>query len=183
MTYIRCAGRETRRPLTGLSASATRASRKGNVNTGFCKPSQASPSFWYGIVLHGQYRRIRPPTRREFGIAAHLQRTTRADCIRNPFNHPLELLGSEPSSGSDRRESTRRSQRVVKYDQAHRELVYRPLQFNKRSQHFIGSDDETLSVAMRVHNPDRSPFTVQAESGIMEIVGDVSQYLTAIAFY
>jgi len=57
MTYIRCAGRETRRPLTGLSASATRASRKGNVNTGFCKPSQASPSFWYGIVLHGQYRR------------------------------------------------------------------------------------------------------------------------------
>ena len=57
MTYIRCAGRETWWPLTGLSASATRASRKGDVNTGFCKPSQASPSFWYGIVLHGQYRR------------------------------------------------------------------------------------------------------------------------------
>jgi hypothetical protein len=33
------------------------------------------------------------PTRREFGIAAHLQRTTRADCIRNPFTYPLELLG------------------------------------------------------------------------------------------
>jgi len=38
-------------------------------------------------------------------------------------------------------------------------------------------------MTVRVHNPDRSPFTVQAESGIMQIVGDVFQYLTAIAFY
>jgi hypothetical protein len=35
--------------------------------------------------------------------------------------------------------------------------VYRPLQFQERNQDFIGSHDETLSVAMRVHNPDRSP--------------------------
>ena len=71
----------------------------------------------------------------------------------------------------------------MKYDQAHRELTYRPLQFDERSQHFIGPDDEALSITVRVHNPDRSLFTVQAESGIMEIVGDVFQYLTAIAFY
>src|SRR5439155_16296638 len=38
----------------------------------------------------------------------------------------------------------------------HRELVYRPLQLQKRSQLFIGTHDETLSVAMRVRNPDRS---------------------------
>jgi len=44
--------------------------------------------------------------------------------------------------------------------QIHREFVYRPLQFHKRSRHFIGPHDETLSVAMRVHNPDRLPFTI-----------------------
>jgi hypothetical protein len=32
--------------------------------------------------------------------------------------------------------------------------VYRPFQFNKRSQYFFDADDETLSVAMRVNNPD-----------------------------
>jgi len=42
-------------------------------------------------------------------------------------------------------------------DQTHRELVYGPLQFNKRSQQFIGARNETLSVAMRVCNPNRSP--------------------------
>jgi len=47
-------------------------------------------------------------------------------------------------------------------DQTHREPVYRPLQFDKRSQDFFGADDETLSVAMRVHNPDRSAFNVQS---------------------
>jgi hypothetical protein len=33
-----------------------------------------------------------------------------------------------------------------------------PLQFHKRSQHFIGSHDELLSIAMRVNNPDRPPL-------------------------
>jgi hypothetical protein len=43
-------------------------------------------------------------------------------------------------------------------DQTHSECVYRPLQFQKRSQYFFDADDETLSVALRVHNPDRSPL-------------------------
>jgi hypothetical protein len=47
-------------------------------------------------------------------------------------------------------------------DQIHRELVYRPLQFHKRSQDFIGTHDETLSVAVRVDNSDRSPFKIQS---------------------
>jgi hypothetical protein len=47
-------------------------------------------------------------------------------------------------------------------DQTHRGLVYRPLQFQKRSQQFIGANDETLSVAMRVYNPDRAPFNIQS---------------------
>jgi hypothetical protein len=43
----------------------------------------------------------------------------------------------------------------------HREPVYRPLQFQKRSQHFIGTHDETLSVVtVRVNNPDCSPFGI-----------------------
>jgi len=40
--------------------------------------------------------------------------------------------------------------------------VYRPLQFQKRKQYFIGSHDEVISVAMRVHNPDRSPFNIES---------------------
>jgi hypothetical protein len=39
--------------------------------------------------------------------------------------------------------------------QSDRELVYRPLQFQKRGQQFVGRHDETLSVAMCVHNPNR----------------------------
>jgi len=39
-----------------------------------------------------------------------------------------------------------------------RELVYRALQSHQRSQLLIGAHDKTLSVAMRVNNPDRSPF-------------------------
>jgi hypothetical protein len=46
-------------------------------------------------------------------------------------------------------------------DQSHREFVNCPLQFNKRSQLFIGTHDETHSViAMRVCNPDRSPASM-----------------------
>ena len=37
----------------------------------------------------------------------------------------------------------------------------RPFQFQKRRQLFIRVHNETLSVAMRVHNPDRSPFAIQ----------------------
>jgi hypothetical protein len=35
-------------------------------------------------------------------------------------------------------------------------------EFQKRSQYFIGAHNETLSVAMRVNNPDRSPFAIQS---------------------
>jgi hypothetical protein len=42
------------------------------------------------------------------------------------------------------------------------ELANRPFQFQKRSQYFFGADDETLSVAIRVHNPDRSAFKIQS---------------------
>jgi hypothetical protein len=34
--------------------------------------------------------------------------------------------------------------------------MYRPLQFHKRGQLFIGANDETVSVAMRVNNPNRA---------------------------
>jgi hypothetical protein len=38
-------------------------------------------------------------------------------------------------------------------DQTHRERVYRALQFQKRSQLFIGAHNETRSVTMGVSNP------------------------------
>ena len=44
----------------------------------------------------------------------------------------------------------------------HRELVYRSLQFQKRSQDFIGTHDEALPIAMRVHDPDYAPFNIQS---------------------
>jgi hypothetical protein len=43
----------------------------------------------------------------------------------------------------------------------HRELVYRPLQFHKHSQHFIAADDEPLSATMRVNNPNGSTFEIE----------------------
>jgi hypothetical protein len=39
--------------------------------------------------------------------------------------------------------------------------MYRSFQFQKRSQDFIGTHDEPISVAMRVHNPDRSPVGIE----------------------
>jgi hypothetical protein len=39
--------------------------------------------------------------------------------------------------------------------------VYRPFQFQKRRQYVIGAHNETLSVAMRVNNPDCAPFAIQ----------------------
>jgi hypothetical protein len=53
-----------------------------------------------------------------------------------------------------------------------------PLQFQERSQYFFGVHHEMLSVAMCVHNPDRSPFNIesrdraQAKSYFAEIVRD-----------
>jgi hypothetical protein len=44
---------------------------------------------------------------------------------------------------------------MILRDQTDRELVNRPFQFNKGSQLFIHTNNETLSIAaMRVHNPD-----------------------------
>jgi hypothetical protein len=54
--------------------------------------------------------------------------------------------------------------------------VYRPFEFQKRSKDIVGADDETLSVAMRVSNPDCSPARIQSRdaaptpSGFAEIV-------------
>jgi len=45
-------------------------------------------------------------------------------------------------------------------DQAHRELVYRPFEFQKRSKDFIAAHNEALSVTVRVNNPDRSPLGI-----------------------
>ena len=57
--------------------------------------------------------------------------------------------------------------------------MYRPLQFQKRSQHFIGVHNETLSVvAMRVCNPDWLPVGINRcdaappPPGFAEIVRD-----------
>ena len=36
-----------------------------------------------------------------------------------------------------------------------------PFQFHERSQDFVGSHDETLSIAMRVHNADCAPFAIE----------------------
>jgi len=45
-------------------------------------------------------------------------------------------------------------------NQIHREFVNRPFQFHKRSQLFICAHDETVSVAMRVNDPDRLPLKI-----------------------
>jgi hypothetical protein len=56
--------------------------------------------------------------------------------------------------------STWQRQSDLRY-QTHREGVYRPFQFQKRSQQFVRADDKTPSVvAVRVNNPDRSLFKI-----------------------
>jgi hypothetical protein len=61
-----------------------------------------------------------------------------------------------------RRDSRFRSKNgEVFTNQIHCKRVYRPLQFNERSQLFIRTHDEPLTVAaMCVCNPDRSPVGI-----------------------
>jgi hypothetical protein len=42
----------------------------------------------------------------------------------------------------------------------HREVVYRPLKFQTRSQLFIGANNESPPLAVRVNDPDCSAFGI-----------------------
>ena len=70
--------------------------------------------------------------------------------------------------------------------QIHRELVYRPFQFRECGQHFIGPHNETLSVAMRVNNPDCSPSNQSAETqpklqpDFLRLSATLSQYFMTV---
>jgi hypothetical protein len=58
----------------------------------------------------------------------------------------------------------RRFQRVVKFYEikSTAKFVNCPFQFNKRGQLFVGTHNETLSVAvMGIRNPDCSRFTIR----------------------
>jgi hypothetical protein len=46
--------------------------------------------------------------------------------------------------------------------QTHRERMYGVLQLHERSQLFFGTHDETLPVAVRIHNPDCSRFKIDS---------------------
>jgi hypothetical protein len=50
---------------------------------------------------------------------------------------------------------------MASQDQTHRERVYRPLQFQKRSQLFVGTDNEMLSLAVGVKDPNCAPVIVE----------------------
>jgi hypothetical protein len=51
--------------------------------------------------------------------------------------------------------------KMIYESKTHREFVNRPLQFNKRSQLFVGAHNKAPSViSMRVCNPDRSPVGI-----------------------
>ena len=73
---------------------------------------------------------MRAPTRREFGIAAHLQRTTRADCISNQSFIPIARIGTFFALVIETLEhnAISKSHEVLR-DQTHRERMNRPLQF------------------------------------------------------
>jgi hypothetical protein len=59
------------------------------------------------------------------------------------------------------------------HDQTHRELVYRPFQFHKRSQYFFGAHDVTLAVAaMCVNNPGHY-CVLTAMAAVREAAGTV----------
>ena len=55
------------------------------------------------------------------------------------------------------------SKTIVRFQrQTHRKVVYRPFQFHERSQLFISTHDETLSVAVRVHDPHCSSLSINS---------------------
>ena len=64
-------------------------------------------------------------------------------------------------------------------DQTHGELVYRPLQFHKARQHFIGTHHETLSVELcaviRVYHADGSVEPGSANEELPEPEGGTSR--------
>jgi len=47
-------------------------------------------------------------------------------------------------------------------DQTHGKLMHPALQLHECRQYFIRAHDETLSVAIRVNNPNGSPFKIQS---------------------
>jgi hypothetical protein len=53
----------------------------------------------------------------------------------------------------------------------HREPMYRPLQFHKGSQLFIGVNNETLSGAVYLSNPDRLPVGITSRTHSAKPVG------------
>jgi hypothetical protein len=65
--------------------------------------------------------------------------------------------------------------------------VYRAFQFHERRQHFVRTHHKTLSVAMRVNNPDRSPVTFRADThpklnpALLRLSAMISQYFIGTA--
>src|SRR5262245_21509983 len=95
------------------------------------------------------------------------------DCVDGFHNHSMRkswVRGYAKRCGNAQKgiESKRTSTRAISKsgeilaDCVDCELVNRPFQFQKCSQYFFGTNDEMLSVAMRVHNPNCPPFAVQS---------------------
>jgi len=69
-------------------------------------------------------------------------------------------------------------------DQTHRELVYRPFQFRKGRQLFIGTHDETLSVAVMRVGRDSCGVAFHLTNGgkihpaLLRLSAMISQYFT-----
>ena len=67
--------------------------------------------------------------------------------------------------------------------------MYRALQFQKRSQLFVGADNEMLSLAVGVNDPNCAPVIAErgnpahAKSGFAEIVSDDFPMLHAASCY
>jgi hypothetical protein len=79
-------------------------------------------------------------------LGAHSNRPN--ESLQSTASHRKSLLPIPKNAISF---SSARTFLRVRYEiQTHRELVYRPLQFQKHSQQFIGADNEPLSVAMRI---------------------------------
>jgi len=101
------------------------------------------------------------------------------------FLHQSSLTVDSNSRNAVSFSSVRTLLRGPLRNQTHRELVYRPLQFQKRSQLFIRTHNVTLSVAaMRVSNPDCSPLGINGgnehklQLRFLRLSAMISQYFT-----
>ena len=140
-----------------FSRRSCRASRRQQVGSRPLIPQRRPPTS--PPRSSNEYLPIQAPmSRNHLLLRLYLLRSYHP--VRQPRWRHRRLRGPNQAIQANRW-TVRIINKSVLRDQTHGELVYRPLEFQKRSQLVIGMHNEALSViAMSVDNPDRPPVAI-----------------------